>query len=323
MMISKASAATSVPVTGTLALSSGVIVTADPRRRPEELVSGAMWDTGAGVASLAIPSAASALSSDGVPWEPSQDWVSGCDRDRWVWIVGWLELLSEGGAEQGGPQLACGCGRPPLIRLALKMVHDRAAPIDADLGILGLAVPNAPVQALDLLDDHRFRRAPGRVIRRQAVGEGGQRRVPGSPDSVKVAADQLPNVRASFCDGAEHLPARRRRFAIADPHLQMPLAVCAAADERRVQGHLAHHGREMRLKPVQPRCRPAMQWPARPASIPSHTAQRKRGSRTVTSPNSVATAWSRWSFTRQTPPQHEQSSRRTAWIPACAATISR
>ena len=30
----------------------------------------------------------------------SQDWGSGDDRHRWVWIVGWLELLSEAGTER-------------------------------------------------------------------------------------------------------------------------------------------------------------------------------------------------------------------------------
>jgi len=40
---------------------------------------------------------------------PSQDWGSGCDRHRWVWIVGWMELLSEAGTERaiidGAPNL--------------------------------------------------------------------------------------------------------------------------------------------------------------------------------------------------------------------------
>ena len=41
-----------------------------------------------------------------------------------------------------------------------------------------------------------------------------------------------------------------------------------------------------------------------PALIPPHAAQRNRASRTVAWPNSVATAWSRQSFTRQIPPSH-------------------
>jgi hypothetical protein len=36
---------------------------------------------------------------------------------------------------------------------ALEDMHDLADPVDAEAGILGLAVPNAPAQALDLLDD--------------------------------------------------------------------------------------------------------------------------------------------------------------------------
>ncbi len=163
-------------------------------------------------------------------------------------------------------------------------MHDRADTIDADLGILGLAIPNAPVQALNFLDDHRLRHHPRRVIRRQAVGdllqvlqlhgdvepvehrpcgdagigetapepgttigEGGQCRVLGSPDSVEIAADQRGDVRAGFGDGAENLAATCIRFDIADPHLQMPLAVLAASDERRIQGHYDRRRRCFRL----------------------------------------------------------------------------
>ena len=72
-----------------------------------------------------------------------------------------------------------------------------------------------------------------------AVGEGGQRCVPGSSDSVEAAADHRSDVSISFGDGAENLAATGRRFDIADPHLQMPLALRAAADERRIQGHQA------------------------------------------------------------------------------------
>jgi len=40
---------------------------------------------------------------------PSRDWGSGCDRHRWVWIVGWLEFLPEAGPERaiidGAPNL--------------------------------------------------------------------------------------------------------------------------------------------------------------------------------------------------------------------------
>ena len=98
--------------------------------------------------------------------------------------------------------------------------------IDADLGIPGFAIPNAPVQALNLLDNHRLRLGLRRVVGwqragdllqvlqphggvepiqdgrpsdagigenapqpRAAVGESRQRRVLGSPDSIKAAAD--------------------------------------------------------------------------------------------------------------------------------------
>jgi hypothetical protein len=38
------------------------------------------------------------------------------------------------------------------------MMHDRADTIDAFPRIGGIAIPNAPVQSLNLLDDHCLRR---------------------------------------------------------------------------------------------------------------------------------------------------------------------
>jgi len=82
---------------------------------------------------------------------------------------------------------------------------------------------------------------------RAAVGEGGQRRVFGSPDSVEVAADQRSDVGIGFGDGVENLPATGRRFDIADPHLQMPLVLRATANECRIQGD--HNRRRRRFRP--------------------------------------------------------------------------
>src|SRR4051794_33520283 len=64
-----------------------------------------------------------------------------------------------------------------------------------------------------------------------AVGEGGQRRVPGPADGVEGAADQRPNVRVDLRDGAENLSSAGFCFDIADPDLEVPLAVLAAVDE--------------------------------------------------------------------------------------------
>jgi hypothetical protein len=50
------------------------------------------------------------------------------------------------------------------------MVHHRTNAIDADLRVLGFAIPQPPVQPLHLLDDHRLRRHPCRIIGRQAAG---------------------------------------------------------------------------------------------------------------------------------------------------------
>src|SRR5215212_2708390 len=50
--------------------------------------------------------------------------------------------------------------RPPQLAggLALEGGPECVNAIDADLRVLGLAVPDAPAQALDLRDDHRRRR---------------------------------------------------------------------------------------------------------------------------------------------------------------------
>jgi hypothetical protein len=56
---------------------------------------------------------------------------------------------------------------PGLAMLALEDRHDLADPVDAALGILRLAVPNAPVQTFDFGDDPSSRRHPVRVVGRQ------------------------------------------------------------------------------------------------------------------------------------------------------------
>jgi len=48
-------------------------------------------------------------------------------------------------------------------------MHDLADPIDAALGVLGLAIPNAPSQPLDRFDDRRFRLHPPGIVGQQAA----------------------------------------------------------------------------------------------------------------------------------------------------------
>jgi hypothetical protein len=140
--------------------------------------------------------------------------------------------------------------------------------IDADLRVLGLAVPDAPAQSLDLRDDHRLRRLSRRVLVRQhagdllqmlqphgdmkpveyrkprdasveknapqpgtAVSKRRQRCALGPPDRIEATADQACEIRVGLRYGAEDLPPSARRLDIADPNFQMPLAVLAAADE--------------------------------------------------------------------------------------------
>ncbi len=63
-----------------------------------------------------------------------------------------------------------------------------------------------------------------------AVGERGQRRALGASCGLEAAADQCSEVRLGLGDGAEDLPPSGCRLDIADPDLQVPLAVLAAAD---------------------------------------------------------------------------------------------
>src|SRR3982750_1578699 len=71
---------------------------------------------------------------------------------------------------QRGPQLARGRDGSAAAGLATEVVHHRADAIDADLRILGLAIPQPPAQALDLLDDHRLRGGALRTIGPKASG---------------------------------------------------------------------------------------------------------------------------------------------------------
>ncbi len=54
------------------------------------------------------------------------------------------------------PQLARWHGPPAMAVLALEDMHDLADPLDREPGIFGLAVPDPPVQVLNLCDYHRW-----------------------------------------------------------------------------------------------------------------------------------------------------------------------
>src|SRR5436853_7584703 len=56
-----------------------------------------------------------------------------------------------------------------MAAFALEDMHDVADPIEAAPGILGLAVPDAPAQALDLGDDHGFRLHSVGLVGRQSA----------------------------------------------------------------------------------------------------------------------------------------------------------
>src|SRR5260370_19419251 len=68
------------------------------------------------------------------------------------------------------PQLA-GCYTPrAMTALALEDMHGLADPLERELSILGLTVPDPPVQALDLRDDRRLRLGPTRRVGRPPAG---------------------------------------------------------------------------------------------------------------------------------------------------------
>src|ERR1700733_9882041 len=56
-----------------------------------------------------------------------------------------------------------------MAAFPLVSMHDLADPIDAALGILGLAVPNAPAQSLDLPNDRGLCLHPSGIVGRQTA----------------------------------------------------------------------------------------------------------------------------------------------------------
>jgi hypothetical protein len=69
-------------------------------------------------------------------------------------------------------------------------MHDLADPIDAALGMLRLAVPNAQAQPFDFGDDHSLRRHPVWVVDRQTYGR--QLRVLQTHRDMKPIQDRWP-----------------------------------------------------------------------------------------------------------------------------------
>jgi len=53
-----------------------------------------------------------------------------------------------------------------MVAFSIEGMRDLADASDATLGILCLAVPDAPAQALDLRDDHRLRLHPAWFVGR-------------------------------------------------------------------------------------------------------------------------------------------------------------
>ena len=144
--------------------------------------------------------------------------------------------------------------------------HDLADALKSDLGIRGLAVPDPPVQAVDLRDDQRLGSLPLRRVNRQvagrllgmlqphrdvepveerrfrdagldqegaqaltAIGEGGQLSVGGMADVGEAALDQ--RLDCGVGPGGPRQRPAGRRLDVAKANFEMLRAVLAAPDE--------------------------------------------------------------------------------------------
>ena len=88
---------------------------------------------------------------------------------------------------------------------------------------------------------------PKNVMRHNLLGGPGCTVMPQLYDAGRDWVVGTKKRYDSFGDGAEDLTATGRRFDVADPHLQMPLALRTAADEGRSQGHHDRRRRCFRL----------------------------------------------------------------------------
>src|SRR5271169_339568 len=170
------------------------------------------------------------------------------------------------------PQLTGWRACRAVAALTPEDMHDFPDPLDRDLGVFRVAVPDPPAQPLDLLDNERLCLHPARFVGRQrtrrqlrvlkphrdmkpienrwlrharsgqdrpkagtTIGERGQVTVVGSAHGLEVSADQHRDVGVALRDRAKYLPISARRLDVADANLQMAFAIVAAADESRIQ----------------------------------------------------------------------------------------
>ena len=154
------------------------------------------------------------------------------------------------------------------LTVPLEGRHDGADALDCDLGILGPAVPDPPVQAVDFRDDYSLcfdllqslgRQGAGCLpgmlqphgdvepveIRRlgdagidqdraqpgTAVGERRQLGISRLADIGKAASDQRLDRGVGLCHCGEHLTSALRRLNVAETDFEMPLTVLTAPDE--------------------------------------------------------------------------------------------
>src|SRR3984885_10078031 len=155
------------------------------------------------------------------------------------------------------PQLAGWRACRAVAALTPEDMHDFPDPLDRDLGVFRVAVPDPPAQPLDLLDNERLCLHPARFVGRQrtrrqlrvlkphrdmkpienrwfrharsgqdrpkagtTIGERGQVTVVGSAHGLEVSANQRRDVGVALRNSAKYLPTSARRLDVADANLQ-------------------------------------------------------------------------------------------------------
>src|SRR5277367_2339766 len=164
-----------------------------------------------------------------------------------LWIVPFMQRM---------PQLTGWRACRAVAALTPEDMHDFPDPLDRDLSVFRVAVPDPPAQPLDLLDNERLCLHPGRFVGRQrtrrqlrvlkphrdmkpienrwlgharsgqdrpkagtTIGERGQVTVVGSAHGLEVSANQRRDVGVALRNSAKYLPTSARRLDVADENL--------------------------------------------------------------------------------------------------------
>src|ERR1700752_2461832 len=201
-----------------------------------------------------------------------------------------------------------------MTDITLVEMHDLADAIERLLGLFGLAVPDAPVQPLDLCDDRDLGLLASRFVGEQSacrqfrvlqphgdvepgcdrlrgdagvgknrpqsgtpVGERSHLCGSGSADCLKAAVSLNRNVGAGPGDGTKDLPPAVGCLDVANANFQMPVTFLTATNECRVRGEVMLMAAAIGLAVgMSPRCSPILSVWARNVSGLMPTSARRR-----------------------------------------------